>query len=386
MASFQLLDQQDEDKLHRTRLLAVEEKQFKRITKRLVSPGSLISTPTPLPPTPPPDSASGDEITTAQEVLQQKQLDDWRQFREDVLLDFAAFDSSIVRIQFLYDSNEAERERYRAEKEQIIGKAQDVRDNTTQLRVQLESARETMEQRKKFDELAEKITNNRLLRPREDQEINLRKLEEECRELEKESEAYSETWKERREQFGRIVEEGMQLRRLIRDEKEEVERMEGMDGGEEDGEVNDVGSRGCATPKHSSQSGAVTPRPENIPTPKPDGATTPRHRSLSVGLSARHNSPDRRNEGLKPRPLPAGSMAVSLAGSRAGSRSGSRTSSPACFQREAEEPEREDITMADSSKLEANAQVARGIGNSPDAANMPLEDVQMGSEDRMDTT
>jgi Tho complex subunit 7 len=386
MATFQLLDQQEEDKLHRTRLLAVEEKQFKRITKRLVSPSSLISLPTQLPPTPPPDSVGGDEATMTLEELQQKRLNDWRQFREDVLLDFAAFDSSIVRIQFLYDSNEAERERYRAEKEQIIRKAQEVRENTAQLRVQLEGARQTMEQRKRFDELAEKITNNRLLRPREDQEVNLQKLEEECRELEKESEAYSETWKERREQFGRIVEEGMQLRRLIRDEKEEVERREGMDGGEEDGEVNDTGSRG-ATPKHSSQSGGATPRPENMLTPKPDGSATPRLRSPSSGPSARHDSPDRRHEGLKPRPLPAGSIAGSMMGSQAGSRAGSRASSPAQFHRGNEEPEEgEDITMADAAKMDADAPMAGGIDIRTEAASEPLEDGQVTTEDHMDTT
>jgi hypothetical protein len=57
----------------------------------------------------------------------------------------------------------------------------------------------------------------------------------------------------RREQFGRIVEEGMQLRRLIRDEKEEVERREGMEEGE-DGEDRDIAS------KERSSSAAATPR------------------------------------------------------------------------------------------------------------------------------
>ena len=50
----------------------------------------------------------------------------------------------------------------------------------------------------------------------------------------------------------------MQLRRLIRDEKEEVERREGMEGGEEgeDAEVgksSGVGTPGHATPMHASQ-------------------------------------------------------------------------------------------------------------------------------------
>src|SRR6187402_3874531 len=146
MASFQILDQREEDELHKSRLLNVEEKPFKRITKRLLTPGSLISTPSKLP-TPPPDSSS--EPSSSLENEQQKLLDERRQFREDVLLDFAAFDSSIARIQFLQNSNEEERERYRADKERILETAQAVRDSTVQLRVQLEEARATLDQRKK---------------------------------------------------------------------------------------------------------------------------------------------------------------------------------------------------------------------------------------------
>jgi hypothetical protein len=286
MSLFQPLDPREEDELHRTRLLNVEEKPFKRITKRLLTPGSLVSTTSKLP-TPPPDS-NEQEI----EGDRQKQLEERRQFRGDVLLDFAAFDSSMARIQFLYNSNERERERYKADKQRILDTAQEVRDNTAQLRIQLEEAKKTLEQRKKFDELTEKITNNKLLRPRSDQEINLKKLEEECRELERESATYGETWKERREQFGRIVEEGMQLRRLIRDEKEEVERREGMDDQDEDGEVGED-SGGGQTPKPSHSRNA---------TPGPDNHT---HGGLEPG---------------KPHPL--ASEAVSRNGSRATSRAG----------------------------------------------------------------
>ena len=315
MSSFLMLEQREEDELHKSRLLNVEEKPFKRITKRLLTPGSLVSTPSKLP-TPPP-SSSEEEVPL--ETERQKQLDERRQFREDVLLDFAAFDSSIARIQFLRNSNERERERYKADKERILETMGAVRESTAQLRIQLEESRATLDQRKKFDKLAEKITNNKLLRPREDQEINLKKLEEECKELERESRAYGETWKERREQFGRIVEEGMQLRRLIRDEKEEVERREGMDGGEEDGEVGE-GSRGGQTPKHSSASGGATPRPD----------------------SQRPNSPD---GGLKPRPMASGSL------SRSGSRSNSRAASPAVSERRRDEAEGDDSMMADAEKV-----------------------------------
>lgn len=112
-----------------------------------------------------------------------------------------------------------------------------MRDNTSDLRVQLEEAQKTLALRKEYDQLAEKITSNRLLKPRAEQHSNLEKLNEEIAELERESQDYAQTWSERREQFGKIIEEGMQLRRLIRDEKEEVERREGMEDDGEDGDI-----------------------------------------------------------------------------------------------------------------------------------------------------
>ncbi|KAL9600732.1 MAG: hypothetical protein Q9219_002973 [cf. Caloplaca sp. 3 TL-2023] len=258
MASYALLDQFEEDSLHKSRLLNVEEKPFKRITKRLLAPTSLIAVPPTLPPTPPPDASAADEAAAAHEAEKQQQLESHRQWREDVLLDFAAFESSIVRIQFLLTSNIKERERYAVEKLKIQATAQAVRDNTAELRVQLEEAQKTLALRKEYDALAEKITNNRLLRPRAEQHANLEKLNEEIAELKRESEEYAQTWSERREQFGKIIEEGMQLRRLIRDEKEEVERREGM-GMEEEKEEGDDGD---VTSLKGRSSGVATPRPE----------------------------------------------------------------------------------------------------------------------------
>ncbi|KAL8689719.1 MAG: hypothetical protein Q9224_004579 [Gallowayella concinna] len=264
MTSYAILDQAEEDSFHKSRLLNVEEKPFKRITKRLLAPTSLVAVPPTLPPTPPPDASAADEAAAAHEIQKQQQLESHRQWREDALLDFAAFESSIVRIQFLLTSNVRERERYAAEKLKIQATAQAVRDNTAELRVQLEEAQKTLALRKEYDQLAEKITSNRLLRPRAEQHANLEKLNDEIAELERESHEYAATWSERREQFGRIIEEGMQLRRLIRDEKEEVERREGMDG-EADGEEGDAGSQ------RERSSGVGTPRPEG-------GDATPLHR------------------------------------------------------------------------------------------------------------
>lgn len=272
------------DALHKSRLLNVEEKPFKRISKRLLNPESIVISNATLPPTPPPDGTD-EEAAAAAEADKQKRLDEWRQFREDASLDFAAFEGSIARIQYLLTSNEKERERYVAEKERILSTMQAVRENTTELRVQLDEAQRILILRKSYDEQTEKITSNRLLKPREDQQANLQKLQAEIAELENESKDYAKTWAERREQFGRIVEEGMQLRRLIRDEKEEVERREGMqeDQDGDDGEVSKGKISGSNTPRPDHES--VTPSqsqdeagrsplavPENKPTP---GAATP---------------------------------------------------------------------------------------------------------------
>ena len=236
-----------------------------------------------LPLTPPPDASGADEAAAAYEFERQKQLEERRQWREDVLLDFAAFESSIVRIQFLLTSNSKERERYAAEKLEIQATAQAVRENTTELRVQLEEVQKTLVLRKTYDELAEKITNNRLLRPREDQHANLEKLNAEIADLERESRDYAQTWSERRQQFGRIIEEGMHLRRLIRDEKEEVERREGM-------EEREDGEDGEATSQRGRSSGVGTPRLDA-------GGATPLHanhdRDVStngLGVEKQHTS------------------------------------------------------------------------------------------------
>ena len=181
-------------------------------------------------------------------------------------------------MQLLLASNAKERERYAVEKLRIQATAQEVRDNTAELRVQLEEAQKKMALRKTYDELADKITSNRLLRPRAEQHANLEKLHAEITELERESKDYAKTWAERRQQFGRIVEEGMQMRRLIRDEKEEVERREGMEEREdaEDGEA-----------------GSLRGRSSGVATPGQDiGGTTPLHPSMDdehtvpLGLTA----------------------------------------------------------------------------------------------------
>jgi hypothetical protein len=257
MAAPLLLGQSEEDALHKSRLLNNEEKHFKRITKHLLTPQSPLTT---LPP-----DAAADGFPATHEADRLRRAGELQKWREDILLDFANFESSIARIQSLRRSNEQERERYAAEKINILQTAQAVRKSTAQLRLQLEEAQKTLALRKTYDELAEKITSNRLLRPREDQEANLAKLNAEIAELERESREYAQTWAERREQFGRIVKEGMELRRLIRDEKEEVERREGMEEPEE-GEEGEIGTQ------KGSESAAGTPVPYMA-----GGGATPMH-------------------------------------------------------------------------------------------------------------
>lgn len=203
-----------------------------------------------------------------------------------MLLDFAAFESSIIRIQFLFTSNVKERERYATEKLKIQATAQAVRDNTADLHVRLEEAQRTLALRKEYDTLAETITDNPLLKPRVEQHADLAKLSAEIADLERESQEYARTWAERRQQFGKIIEEGMQLRRLIRDEKEEVERREGMEE-REDGESEGRGRSRRSTPHR--EMGGLTPSPRGSSQVQDIG--TPRGLMVERDRSVRGKSP-----------------------------------------------------------------------------------------------
>lgn len=282
------------DKLHATRLLGIEERPFKRLTKRLLAPSTPINTFLSRP------SASDEPTTTApaDAVEQHEQfLKDIHRFREDVILDFAAFESSIARIQFLRAANERERERYAAEKVKIESTADEVRHNTARLRVQLDEAQKTLAIRKTYDALADKITKNSALKPRHEQHVNIEKLKAEIEELERESQEHTLAWNERREQLAKVVHEGLKLRRLIRDEKEP----------EREGETEgDAEAAQHAAAEHDDDhllgvgrgrdgiSNAGTPRPsDDAPTPlavlRGSGAVTPRS-SLpeAAGATPRH--------------------------------------------------------------------------------------------------
>lgn len=253
------------DALHLTRLLNVEERPFARVSKRLLSRDALVRSFPAQSPTPPPDETAVDEAAAAVEAERQKQEQERRQWREDVMLDFANLESTFIRIEFLKKSNQRERERYAAEKLNILDTAQTVRNNTADLRIQLADAQRTLALRKEYDALANKITNNRMLKPREEQHANLEKLNAETADLEQEGRDYAQTWVERREQFDKIVGEGRQMLRIIRGEKDESEKEEGMEDAEDQ---EGAASKGENTPR--PEMGGATPLPAqdgDAPTP-----------------------------------------------------------------------------------------------------------------------
>lgn len=309
------------------------------MTKRLLSSDSPIFAPVTSPLLPPSDTAAADEAAAAYEAEIQSREDQRKQWREEVLLDFAAFESNIIRVQFLLDANVRERERYAAEKLRIQETAQEVRDNNMQLREQLKGAQKTMEIRKGYDAMADRITSNKALKPRDEQHAAIEKLHAEIADLEIESAEYSKTWAERREQFGRIVEEGMQMLRLIRDEKEEAERKEGMDEMDDDTETSKTG----------------TPRP------LPDGATP-----LHPGADSEPGSGFQRvaEQALGVTPL---------------STKRSRASSAAA--------EREESTAGDAAMTDAEAAADRGNAEEQtDTEEGEATEHHEGSTDKMDTT
>lgn len=344
-APWPLLEAEEEVELHKSRLLNVEEKPFKRIQKRVNTISQLLLSP--------------ETTTNPPEDLKPR----LRELKEEVNLDVLAFGHSISRMQNLHNSNARERERYKEDQHRILNDCKNVKETNSQLKEQLKAAQATLAQRKKFDELAEKITSNRLLKPREDQITNLAKLEEECRELERESETYSETWKERREQFNRIMEEGMLLRRQIRDEKEEVDRREGMnEGAEDDVEVDKVGQ----TPRNEP-SGNATPHPDGDSQMKVEGdAGTPNPEALNGGRTPMRDTPG--PDTLKPQD--------NRAGSRGDSQAPSRDVSPMPPNDEQKVESGDDVDMEDPEASRAN----------DDGGATPLVTIEPpeGNEDKME--
>ncbi|KAF2670939.1 hypothetical protein BT63DRAFT_423204 [Microthyrium microscopicum] len=269
-----LMDVEDENSFHRDRLLPVEQRVLRRPIDKLFTPASTVfkHTTSPLP----------NGTTTTEPSLAEIRT----QWRDEMLLELSLLQSSMVRIQLLRRSNALECARYAASKDTILATASRIRSNTTALHERLADARQQLALRKEYDVLADKITSNRMLRTRDDQAVQLDKLAGEIAELEMEAAEYKRTWAERREQFGRIVGEGRQMLRLIKDEKEEAERKEGMDGGEEEGDAGST-ARGAVSAVGTPAFGGSTPMPGD------DGLDADR----LVPPSFRKGSPSGRSEG-----------------------------------------------------------------------------------------
>ncbi|KAJ4374967.1 hypothetical protein N0V83_002046 [Neocucurbitaria cava] len=263
-----LLSQADEDALHNvSRLLAVEARPYTHAATRLLEPGFFDNARPKQLPSPPPDASAADEEAAARVVEREQQTHKIDLWRQDIMNELSLLGFAILRAEFTTKSNHTERERYAVEKVAITAKQQHVKETIEKLRAQLIEATQTLAVRKTYDELAEKITSSKMLKPRDEQALAHAKLDEEIAELEHEVQSAKNTWSERRTQFGRLEEEAREMLRMIRDEKEEAERKEGMmKDGDEDGEHEGSTSRGDVS---------------HVGTPRPDGGMTPVHVSQS---------------------------------------------------------------------------------------------------------
>ena len=250
------------DALHNvSRLLSVEIRPYQRLASAVLKPDALLNArPTQLP-TPPPDASAADEQAILDHAQQQK--DELHRFRDNILREAELFNFSILRMKHSHASNEKERERYDTEIDRIQKASQSIRENTLQLRADLSEAKEKLAQRKKFDQLTEKIVTSKVLKPRDEQAVSHAKLDEEINELNEEVEGFKRNWKERRVQFARVVDEGRHMLSKIKEDKEEAERKDMMKNGDdvEDGEASTV---------KGEVSYAGTPRPDA-------GGSTPLH-------------------------------------------------------------------------------------------------------------
>lgn len=257
-----LLSQTDEDALHNvSRLLAVEARPYTHVAGRMLKAGFFEDARPKQLPSPPPDASAADEEAATVAAARDQQLHAIEIWRKDIMNELSMLDFAILRAEFTTNSNHEERQRYAAEKTSIEEKQAHVKTTIEELRVQLVQAKETLAQRKTYDELTEKISSSKMLKTRDEQALAHAKLDEEIAELEHEVRSAKNTWSERRTQFGRIEEEARGMLRMIKDEKEEAERKEGMmKDGDEDGERDGSDSRGDIS---------------HVGTPRPDGGMTP---------------------------------------------------------------------------------------------------------------
>lgn len=290
------------DALHNvSRLLAVEARPYIHAAGRILKPDFFDEARPRQLPSPPPDASAAEEAAAAVATEREQQTHKIELWRKDIMNELSLLDFAILRAEFTTNSNHTERERYAVEKDGITAKQQHVRDTIEELRVQLVKSKETLAVRKTYDELTEKITSSKMLKPRDEQALAHAKLDEEIAELEHEIQTSKDTWSERRTQFGRIEDATREMLRMIKDEKEEAERKEGMmKDGDEDGEGEGSISRGDGS---------------RVGTPRPDGGMTPMHASQAAEGSSSLKVPpqDRlhplsRDVSAAPSPAPSGAV------------------------------------------------------------------------------
>ena len=215
------------DALHARRLLNIEVKNYDRVKRHVKDfidrKKNLAQPPTFS------DDIDGTTKQAALDEFKQSQANESKAAKEDLNMELQAYKAYIRRTQFLLNQNEEERKRYEDKKKTLTDKISEIRKANEALRERLAAAQQKRETREKYDKLAETITSKPHLKPREEQRATNEKLQAEIDELDHEHTEYTRVWSDRREQFSRIVDQGQQLLRSIKDEKEEAERKEGLD-------------------------------------------------------------------------------------------------------------------------------------------------------------
>ncbi|PWW73348.1 hypothetical protein C7212DRAFT_339874 [Tuber magnatum] len=234
----------DEEELIKTRPLLFEQRPYNRLLKRclpLLKPSQLPTT-----------------------------TEGLNTYGEELELDFKAFEGVIARIQLLRETNKREVERYEKEKGDILETATAARETLVTLRQTLQLSQREKENKLIYDAIASDILSKNTLKSRDEQSVNIERLNKEIAELEAERDEYRQVWNARRDQFGQIVDQLQKMWAQIKEDKDEQDRREGMSEEEEGEEVEvPVISRqfsesntpfNISTPKHSA-SHAATPVP-----------------------------------------------------------------------------------------------------------------------------
>jgi len=190
----------------------------------------------------------------------------------EIDLDFAYFSSTITRTQLHLTTTQREITRYGVEKSHIEETAATARETLVELRSSLAASQQEKAHRLEYDAIASDILEALpRLKPRAEQELNLARLNDEIRELQRERDEYGVVWAARRAQFEQIVTQLKLMSAQIKEDKEEQDRREGMSEEEEEGEEVEgpTAKSGGATP---AQGGATAEARLGLPvvgTPRP---------------------------------------------------------------------------------------------------------------------